>query len=188
MATRPPHVQRRAARRRDMRALVRERRGASVIEFAIVLAPVIALIVAIVQTALVFFAQQNLESSAERTARQLVTGSAQRASMTSTNFGKAACANLPAFMKCANLMIDVQNVSSFSAVSTAAPKLTFDANGNVTNAWAFSPGGPGSIVVMRMMYRLPVVPAPLGFDLSNMGNGQRLLIATSVFKTEPYGS
>jgi hypothetical protein len=31
-----------------------------------------------------------------------------------------------------------------------------------------------------------VSKGPLGFDLSTLSNGDRLLIATAVFKTEPY--
>lgn len=158
------------------------------LEFALVAAPFIALLIATFQTALVFFAQQALETSAERSARRLITGSAQAGGTTQAAFKTAACANLPGYMKCANLMIDVQNASGFSSVDTSMPTLTYDGSGNVTNTWAFNPGGAGSIVVMRTMYRLPVVGGPLGFDLTNMRNNQRLLVATSVFKTEPYGS
>ena len=31
-----------------------------------------------------------------------------------------------------------------------------------------------------------VVLGPLGFNLSNLGNGNRLLVSTAVFKNEPY--
>ncbi|HET8612137.1 MAG TPA: TadE/TadG family type IV pilus assembly protein, partial [Sphingomonas sp.] len=40
-------------------------RGASIVEFAIVAAPFLALLIAIVETSLVFFAQQGLETTAE---------------------------------------------------------------------------------------------------------------------------
>lgn len=173
---------------RKRSGLLRDRRAASAIEFTLVAAPLVALIVAILQTALIFFAQQVLQSSAEETARQLITGTAQSSSMTQATFSAAACKTLPAFMSCSNMMIDVQSAASFATINTAAPTLTYDSNGNLTNSWAFSPGGPGSVVIMRMMYRLPVVGGPLGFNLSNMNGNRRLLIATSVFKTEPYGS
>ncbi|WEK43053.1 MAG: pilus assembly protein [Candidatus Sphingomonas colombiensis] len=188
MASWAHQIKRRTIGRRSLRAIVSDRRGATIIEFAAVAAPLIALLIAILQTALVFFSQQALETSAERTARQLITGAAQSGGMTQTAFKTAACGNLPAFMQCANMMIDVQNASSFASVNVSAPVLTYDSNGNVTNTWGFAPGGAGSIIVMRTMYRLPVVSGPLGFNLSNMTGSQRLLIATSVFKTEPYGS
>lgn len=188
MAQRPTLHLQRAKSARQWRALARDERGATIIEFALVAAPFVALLLAILQTSIVFFSQQTLESSAERTARQLMTGSAQTSGTTQANFKATACKNLPRFMKCANLMIDVQNADKFSAVDTSMPTLTYDSSGNVTNSWKFAPGGAGSIVIMRTMYQLPIVVGPLGFDLSNMGRGKRLLIATSVFKTEPYGS
>jgi len=56
----------------------------------------------------------------------------------------------------------------------------------VTNQWSYSPGNPGDIVVVQVMYQWPVVLGPLGFNLSNVGNGNRLLVSTAVFKNEPY--
>lgn len=171
---------------RRARTLAGDRRGATAIEFAIVIIPFIALLIAIFQTSLVFFAQQTLETTSEETARQLVTGAAQKVGMGQADFKAAACENLPVFMSCDNLMIDVQTATSFANVDTAAPVLTYKHNGTIDNVWQFSPGGAGSIVVMRTMYAFPVVDGPLGFGLSNMTGGRRLLIATAVFKSEPY--
>jgi Flp pilus assembly protein TadG len=171
-----------------LKALARDTRAATIIEFALVAAPFVALIFATVQTSMVFFAQQALETTAEKTERQLVTGSAQQSGMTQQQFDATACANLPSFMKCQHLLIDVQTADSFADVDTTGPTLTYDKNGNVSNNWQFNPGTAGSIVVMRTMYLFPVISAPLGFNLANAGNGRRLLVATSVFKTEPYAS
>lgn len=187
MAQRPTRYLPRVQLARRRRSLARDDRGATVIEFALVAAPFVALLMAVLQTSVVFFSQQALESSAERTARQLMTGYAQTSGVTQASFKTTACNNLPGFMKCANLMIDVQNANNFSLVDTSMPTITQDSSGKVTNSWKFSPGNAGSIVIMRTMYQLPVISGPLGFDLSNMGGGKRLLIATSVFKTEPYG-
>jgi Flp pilus assembly protein TadG len=169
-----------------LRSLPRDRRGATIIEFAAVAAPFIALMLATIQTSLVFFSQQALETSAEKTARQLVTNQAQNAGLTKADFQKAACNNLPAYMKCANLMIDVQSASDFTGVNTSGPVLTYDSKGNVNNSWQYNPGTSGSIVVMRMMYMFPVIGGPLGLNFSNMQGGKRLLIATEVFKSESY--
>src|SRR3546814_9738883 len=71
-------------------------------------------------------------------------------------------------MNCNDLMIDVRTVNSFSAVDTSMPTLTYDSDGNVTNSWKYELGGADKVVVMRLMYMLPVISGPLGFDLSNM--------------------
>ena len=64
--------------------------------------------------------------------------------------------------------------------------MTFNTNGTVSNTWNYSPGTPGSIVVVQVMYQWPIVLGPLNFNLSNLSNGNRLLVSTAVFKTEPY--
>lgn len=169
-------------------AVVRDRRGATLVEFAIVAAPLFALLIAIIQTSLTFFAQQALETAAEKSVRQLMTGSAQKAGMTQSQFKTAACTNLPAFMPCANLMVDVQVATSFSGVNNAPPTITYDTNGKPNNSMAYQPGGPGEISIVKLMYIWDVQQGPLGFDLSTLSNGKRLLVATSVFKTEPYST
>jgi hypothetical protein len=115
-----------------------------------------------------------------------MTGQAQTAGMTQSQFATWVCGQTFALFTCGNFMINVQNYSSFASASTATPALTFDANGNVNNTWSYSTGNPGDIVVVQVMYQWPVVLGPLSFSLSNLSNGNRLLISTAVFKSEPY--
>jgi len=169
--------------------LCADSRGGAAIEFAFIAAPLAALMIAILQTSLVFFAQQNLETTAEKSARLLLVGSSQQAGKTSTQFRSDVCATLPFFMRtnnCANLMIDVRTVNSFSDATVSQPSLTYDSNGNVTNTWQYAPGGAGTINVIRVMYIWKVQKGPFSFDLSTMSSNRRLLFATAVFKVEPY--
>lgn len=166
--------------------LARDTSGATIVEFAFVAGPLMALLIATLQVSLVFFAQQNLETTTEKATRQLLTGQAQGAGMTQSQFQSAVCSKLAAFMKCANVLVDVQNVADFTSANTSSPTLTYDSNGNVSNSWTYKPGGAGQITVVRIMYVWDVSKGPLGFDLSTLSTGKRLLIATAVFKTEPY--
>jgi Flp pilus assembly protein TadG len=159
--------------------------GASAVEFAIVAPMLISLVLAILQVALIVFATQALETIASQASRQILTLQAQNQSLTQSTFQTAVCSNIVALFNCNSLMIDVQTYSSFSSAVTSAPALNFDANGNVTNSWQFNPGNAGSIVVMRIMYQWPVFLGPLGLNLSNLSNGNRLLMATAAFKNEP---
>lgn len=164
----------------------RDNRGATIIEFALVAAPFVALILAILQIAVVFFAQEGLETAAEAASRSIMTGQAQSAGLTQAQFQAQTCKSLPAFFSCPKLMVDVQKASSFSGVTTGAPTITYDKNGNVTNSFSYVVGGSGDIVIVRLMYLWPVITGPLGFNIGTTSNGQRLLIATEVSKTEPY--
>ena len=59
------------------RRLLRQQDGAAAIEFGLVAAPFLALVFAILETAIVFFAGQALETAAADSARLIMTGQAQ---------------------------------------------------------------------------------------------------------------
>jgi Flp pilus assembly protein TadG len=168
------------------------RKGATAIEFALVAAPFLALLVATFETALVFFAGHVLDEVTEEASRYILTGQAQQSNMTQAQFlnyvctGSNTAALVSALFNCSKLMVNVQNYSDFASANTASPTLTFNANGTVSNTWNYAPGTPGSIVVVQVMYQWPIVLGPLNFNLSNLSNGNRLLVSTAVFKTEPY--
>jgi Flp pilus assembly protein TadG len=160
--------------------------GTAAVEFAIVAAPFFGILVALLQTSMVFLAQRVLDETADQVSRYIMTGQAQSASMTQSQFATYVCQNTFALFSCSNYMINVQNYSSFSAANTTTPTLTFDAQGAVTNQWSWAPGTSGDIVVVQIMYQWPVMLGPLGFDLANLSNGNRLLVSTIAFKNEPY--
>jgi Flp pilus assembly protein TadG len=168
------------------------RKGATAVEFALVAAPFLALLVALFETALVFFASRVLDEVTEEASRYILTGQAQQANLTQAQFNNYICTStntaalVSALFNCNNLMVNVQNYTSFASASTGSPTLTFNANGAVANTWTYSPGAAGSIVVLQVMYQWPIVLGPLGFNLSNLSNGKRLLVSTAVFKNEPY--
>jgi Flp pilus assembly protein TadG len=168
------------------------RKGATAIEFALVAAPFLALLVAMFETALVFFAGRVLDEVTEEASRYILTGQAQKSNMTQSQFLTYVCTGsntatlVSALFNCNNLMVNVQNYTNFASASTSSPTLGFNANGTVSNTWNYSPGAQGSIVVVQVMYQWPIVLGPLGFNLSNLANGNRLLVSTAVFKNEPY--
>jgi Flp pilus assembly protein TadG len=168
------------------------RNGAAAVEFALVAAPFLGLLVALFQTALVFFASRVLDEITEEASRYILTGQAQTANVTQAGFSTYLCTSsntaalVSALFNCANIMINVQTYASFGSSSCTSPTLTYNAQGTVTNTWSYNPGGPNDIVVVQVMYQWPVMLGPLGFNLSNLANGDRLLMSCAVFKNEPY--
>jgi Flp pilus assembly protein TadG len=160
--------------------------GVAATEFAFIALPFFGILVAIFQIGLVFLAQNELETAVERSARELLTGQAQQGGVTQAQFASTICSYLPVFFTCSAVMFDAQVITGFSSANTAAPTLTYNAQGQVTNSWAFNTGSAGSIVVLRVFYQFPVIPGPLRFTMANLSNGSRLLLATSVFQVEPY--
>jgi Flp pilus assembly protein TadG len=178
-----------AVRARPLRSrerLVSNNSGAAAVEFALVAAPFLALLVALFQTGIVFLASRVLDEVVAQSGRYIMTGQAQTGGMSQSGFATYVCNQTFALFTCGNFMINVQNYSSFASASTTTPTLSFNSQGSVNNTWTWSPGNPGDIVVLQVMYQWPVVLGPLGFNLSNLSNGNRLLISTAVFKNEPY--
>jgi Flp pilus assembly protein TadG len=159
--------------------------GAAAVEFGLVAAPFLVLLIAIFETALVFFAGRVLDETTEQASRYILTGQAQQSSMTQSAFAKYVCQNTFALFDCNKFMINVQNYNSFAAANIASPTLNFNAQGQVTNQWTYSPGNPGDIVIVQVMYEWPVIGL-LGFNIANIGANNRLLVSTVAFKNEPF--
>lgn len=177
---------RRLCRTRLLRRFARQEDGAAAIEFAMVITPFLALMFAVIETAIVFFAGQTLETATADSARLIMTGQAQQQAFDQVKFKDAVCARVFALFDCKNeLIVDVRKYSSFSNAQTGKP---IDANGNLEKNFVYQPGCPGDIVVVRIMYPWPVYVSLLGLNLADMANGKRLLMATSAFRNEPYSS
>ena len=59
------------------RRFARQKDGAVAVEFALVAAPFLAMVFAVMETAVIFFAGQALETAAADSARLILTGQAQ---------------------------------------------------------------------------------------------------------------
>lgn len=176
----------RTATRVAPRSLRLDVRGAAIIEFAICGSAFIALLLASLVTALTMFAQQYVQTLTDNMARQVLTGKIQMGGINADVFKKNTCAQLPKFLSCSRVMVELRRVNKFSDADLSAPTLTFDRNGNVINSWSYDSVGPGDIAVLRIFYLWPVTNGPLGFTLANVGSNQRLLIGTQVFKAETF--
>ncbi len=165
---------------------IKQSEAGTTTEFALLAAPFVAGLFAILQTALVFFAGQTLETAAARSARLIFTGQAQLNGWTAAQFKSQVCNQIHGIFNCNNgLYVDVETYSSFSAVNTGMP-IT---NGTFNSAsLGYNPGGPGSIVMLRLYYQYPVFVNLLGFNLSDVTGGYDLFAATAIFKNEPYAS
>lgn len=163
--------------------------GAAAVEFAIVFVPFIVLLMAIIQTAFVFFATETLEVATADSARLIMTGQAQTAGWDQASFKDQVCARIYGIFDCNQLYVDVQTYQSFSQMTDPLPPV--NAQGQYQTV--FQPGAAGSIVLVRLIYQLPVYSLNLpffdtsiNFDLSNVGSNHRVLVGTAAFCNEPY--
>lgn len=170
---------------RITRRFARHEEGATAVEFGIVAAPFLGLMFAIMETALVFFASQTLETAVADSARLIMTGQAQQANYSEQQFKDQVCSRIKGLFDCQTKMkIDVKKYDTFGAIDNAKP---IGPDGKLqTSNFGYQPGGPGQIVVVRLMYEWPVFASVLNFNLADLSGSNRLLIATAAFRNEPY--
>jgi Flp pilus assembly protein TadG len=173
------------------RRFARNERGTAAVDFALVALPFLVVMTVLIESAIVLLAGQVLQTSATSAARLVLTGQAQNAGYTAAQFKSTVCANLNVMFNCAgNLYVDVESFSSFSTISLANPT---NPDGTLNTAgFGYSPGNPGDIVVVRLIYQWPIIAANIGFcvatacGLINSANNTNTLIATVAFRNEPY--
>jgi Flp pilus assembly protein TadG len=172
---------------RDARRFGRRKDGATAVEFGLVIFPFLAILFAIVEIALVFYAGQVLETATADSARRIMTGEVQNAKMDAAAFKADLCARLQALFNCATgVHIDVRKFTSFSSATLNQP---VNEDGELdTSDFGFVPGTQGDIVVVRVAYEWPIFVRDFGFNLASLPNGKRLLMATAAFRNEPYKS
>jgi Flp pilus assembly protein TadG len=155
--------------------------GVAAVEFALVAAPFLGLLFAILETGMVLLAGQTLQTAAVQSARQILTGQAQTNGLSAGQFQNVVCGNISSLFNCASVYVNVQTYASFGSVSMLNPVTSGNFNAGSMN---YNPGGPGDIVVVQLFYQWPIiVPVP---SLANLNGGNRLLVATAAFRNEPY--
>ena len=170
-----------------LRRFRRDRNGSAAVEFSMIAIPFFMMMFAIIETTIVFFANQVLETATQDTARLIMTGQAQLASMNAATFKTNFCTKLTAgnqstLFNCDAVEIDVKSYPQFSNIPTLTDPIT---NGNYVSSTGYSPGHAGDIVVVRTFYQWPLVVTGLGYNPGNLNGNKRLLVSTAAFKNEP---
>ena len=165
----------------------RDRDGATAIEFAMVSVPFFGIIFAIVETGLVFFTGQVMDAAANRAGRTILTGQIAAiadATTKANTFKTKFCEGISWYMDCNSIYYDVQSYNSFSAANLTLPISA--GNFDSTGLPRFNPGTAGQIVVVRAYYPRKIYVDLLGSQLGYLNGGYHLIVATAVFKNEPF--
>src|SRR5262250_260112 len=96
-----------------LRRFRRSRRGSAALEFALVAPVFFVLLFGIIETGIMFFASQVLETITQNSARRIMTGQVQSAAYDAAHFkSNVVCPQIPAIFSCANIYIDVKSYPS----------------------------------------------------------------------------
>ena len=163
-------------------SFLRNPSGATALEFGLVAAPFLAILIAILEAALIFFAQQVLQTSTTNAARLIMTGQAQNGNLTQPQFKQDVCNDAAVLFSCSGIYVNVQTFSSFSSMTQLNPLQSGVFNSGTMN---YAMGTSGDIMLVQVFYQWPVILGPLNFILANDGSN-KLLVGTAVFRNEPY--
>lgn len=183
----------RRARRWTARLNRRFRRredGAVAIEFGLVVVPFLGLLFAILETSLVFFSGQVLETATADASRLMLTGQAQGSGMTASQFKTNICARIPALFNCnALVQVDVRTFTSFQTSTVNRPVQSGALHwGTPDGQPLYTVPGANQIVVVRAAMAYPVYISFFGQSMANLNGGKRLIMASSTFRTEPFSN
>ncbi len=163
--------------------LRRDRRGATMVEFSLLMVPFFILLFGIAEVGFVTWGTLELENATEDAARLVRTGQAQSRDMDRAALTQEVCSRVSLLFDCnSKLRLDLQSFSSFANMTAPAP---LDGSGNLKQDFSFSMGDGADVVLMTTFYEWPL--QLLGsYSLSNMANGHRLLRASAAFRNEPF--
>jgi Flp pilus assembly protein TadG len=181
-----------SAVRRILRGFRHDDQGVTAIEFGLVAMPFFALLFAIIETALTFWTTQVLETAVSNASRQIYTGQFQTANtgttdptQLATKFRDEVCKSIVALFACSSVKVDVRSFASFPS-QNAAPPITTDKQFDSANFGKYEAPGANQIVVVRAAVEYPVFVSMLNPNQANLANGNRLLMGTATFRTEPF--
>jgi len=158
--------------------------GVTAIEFALLGLPFFAIIGAILETAMIFFASQVLDSALNDSARLIRTGQAQAQNYDVNAFRTAVCSELYGLFDCSKVKIRVSEIVNFSAAGLSS---VVDPNtGNWKLVQSYNDGAASSIIMVEAYYKWPTMLNFFDFNLADLPDNTRLFSAVRVFRNEPF--
>lgn len=177
---------------------MRDEQGAVAIEFGILAVPFFALIFAIIETSMGFFAQQILESALQDATRYIRTGQSQT-TWGQTEFRSAICSGTFGLFDCSTdggrLWVKVAPATTFTAATqqmtkpiadtcTITTTNLADCNWNISET--YDDGAGSAVIIAQAYYKWPTIINLPWFNFANQAGNNRLLSAVRVFKNEPF--
>ena len=158
--------------------------GATAIEFAMIAAPFMFLLIGILELALFFTATSLLHGASENAARLVRTGQVQQAlGDPQQMFEDALCDHASVFIACDEIQYEVITLDDFSDFDNHPAQ--YDANGVLVPA-GFSAGGVNAVVLIRAVHSYNFATPLMGHIMGTNGTTSRNILSTIVLQTEPY--
>jgi Flp pilus assembly protein TadG len=179
-----------AKRPRLSARFLRDRRGSTAIEFAILAIPFALLVFAILESCIAFAAQEVMANITDDVSRRLRTGQLKAADIAGDNLKTMICDKLEIIVSqdCPNqLDVDLRQYTTFADAAAAGFKTAGGkvilTNGTATPAFSVTWGGPESRNMLRVFYKWPIMTDLLA---QSMGGSKTLHFASVTWQNEPF--
>jgi Flp pilus assembly protein TadG len=184
----------RRRRRRLLGRFLKNREGATAVEFSLVALPFLALLFAIIETALLFWSTQVLETAVADAARKIYTGqfqaehrTVQDPNLVAEKFREELCSRVTALFDCKSIVeVDIRTFSG-GFPSSGLPLPVNEGNFDASD-FRYESSGPSDIVVVRAAMQYPVFVNLMNSAQANLNNGKRLIMASAAFRNEPFSN
>ncbi|WP_027061005.1 TadE/TadG family type IV pilus assembly protein [Mesorhizobium loti] len=185
--------QRKVERASFFRRFIRDRRGATALEFALLALPFALLVFAILESCISFAGQEVMANITDDVARQLRTGQLRPADVAGTKLTTLICGKLEIIVSTdcpQQLLVDLRQYTTFADAATASFQIQ---NGDVvlmqgtsSQTFANSPGPAESRNMLRVFYKWPVMTDLMAKSMANLSGGRTLHFASVTWQNEPF--
>jgi len=174
--------------RRVLRRFGKNKDGVAAIEMALVAAPFIAVIFAILETGVVYFSEFALERKVAEVGRLIRTGQVDESNTGLQTFKTTMCRDISVLFDCDKLVVDVRSFADFEALQDAGLPNPVDAGGKLQSLSSWSTGEQLDVVVVRAFYEWNLLGPSAITQMSNLTEGKRLISASVSFRNEAFGT
>ena len=148
--------------------------------------PFFFMMFSIIEIGMIFVTDSILENATVETGRLVRTGQAAGSNLTDEEFKTRFCARMSIFAsQCPDrVTIDVREIPQFRDQTPPDPM----ANGTSLDPseLKYENGQPGSLMLVRIWYRQPLITPFLAQALSKLKNGETIMMTTTTFRNEPF--
>ena len=169
---------------------LRDRRGATAIEFAILSVPFALLVFAILESCIAFAGQEVMANITDDVARKLRTGQLKATDVAGTSLRDMICTKLEIIVSqdCPNqLLVDLRQYTTFADAATAGYKIKNNdvqlTNGTAEVPFVVTAGAAESRNMLRVFYKWPIMTDLLA---QSMGGNKTLHFASVTWQNEPF--
>ena len=168
-----------------LKKFVKRKDGTTAVEFSLIAAPFVFMLIGLLEMALMFASQSLLEGAAATSARLIRTGQIQQSGGNpQAEFEDILCDFAEPLIACEDLQYQVVSMDDFQSAENFPPA-SFDDDGNLEGQ-QFTPGGVSDVVLIRVAYRYQITTPMFQPVLTNNGDNTRTMLSTIVLQTEPY--